>query len=121
VTYFINDTIPFKFKVHAVAEPVSLEVSKKVLKFTFPDDHTDMSISETLVITNTGNATAKFKWATSGSGVFTVVPPADEVAAGASKTAKITFTPPGPKSEEELLTLRIEDGTPVDIKCTGVV
>lgn len=33
VTYFINDSIPFKFRVQAIAKPVSLEVSKKNLKF----------------------------------------------------------------------------------------
>ena len=59
MTYFINDTIPFKFKVLAVAEPVSLDVSKKVLKFSFPDDCTEMFITENIVITNTGEMTAQ--------------------------------------------------------------
>ena len=81
----------------------------------------DMSISENIVITNTGNATAKFKWITSGSGVFVPTPAFDEVPAGSSRTAKITFTPPGSKTEEEIITLKIEDGLPVDIKCTGIV
>lgn len=121
MTYFINDTIPFKFRVQAIAEPVSLEVSKKTLKFGFPDDCTDMFISENVVITNTGNAIAKFRWITSGSGIFVPNPAIDEVAPGSSKIAKITFTPPGPKSEEEMLTLKIDDGNPVDIKCSGIV
>ena len=77
----------------------------------------DMSISETIVITNTGNATAKFVWGTNGSGIFVANPPFDEVGPGSSKITKITFTPPGPKSEEEILTLRIEDDRPVDTKC----
>lgn len=80
-----------------------------------------MSISENVMITNTGNATAKFKWITSGSGIFMPSPLIDEVAPGASKIAKITFAPPGPKSEEEMLTLKIDDGLPVDIKCSGLV
>lgn len=81
----------------------------------------DMSISENIVITNTGNATAKFRWISSGSGVFVPTPAIDEVAAGSSKIAKITFTPPGPKTDDEMLTLKIEDGSPVDIKCSGLV
>jgi hypothetical protein len=81
----------------------------------------DMFISEQIVITNTGNATAKFKWVTSGSGVFMPYPLSDEVAPGSSKTAKITFTPSGPKTDDEMLTLKIDDGLPVDIKCSGLV
>lgn len=81
----------------------------------------DMNISENIVITNTGNATAKFRWVTSGSGVFVPTPAIDEVPPGSSKIAKVTFTPPGPKSDDEMITLRIDDGHPVDIKCTGLV
>jgi hypothetical protein len=121
VTYFINDTIPFKFRVQAQAEPVTLDVSKKALKFYFPDDSIEMSCTEQIVVTNTGNATAKFKWITSGSGIFVPSPAFDEVPAGSSRVAKITFTPQGPKSEEEVITLKIDDGLPVDIKCTGIV
>ena len=107
--------------MQAIAEPVSLEVSKKILKFAFPDDCMDMSIAETVVITNTGNATARFRWLSSGSGVFVPSPLSDEVAAGASKIARILFTPPGPKPDDETLTLKIDDGNPVDIKCSGLV
>lgn len=80
-----------------------------------------MFISENIVITNTGNATAKFKWISSGSGVFVPSPAFDEVAAGSSKIAKVTFSPHGPRPEDETLTLKIDDGLPVDIKCSGVV
>ena len=121
ITYFINDSKAFKFRVQAQAEPVSLEVSKKALKFAFPDDYTEMSISESIVITNTGNALARFKWNFGSSGVFVPSPAEDSVEPGASKVAKITFTPPGPKPDDELITLKIEDGNPVDVKCTGVV
>lgn len=81
----------------------------------------DMSISENIVITNTGNATAKFKWNFGTSGVFVPSPVEDEVPPGSSKIAKITFTPPGPKADDEMLTLKIDDGNPIDIKCTGLV
>jgi predicted secreted protein len=62
----------------------------------------DMSISETITITNNGNATAKFKWAyNTNGGLFVPSPEFDEVPAKSSKTARITFSPNGPKPDEE--------------------
>ena len=81
----------------------------------------DMSISENLVITNNGNATAKFRWSYSSLGVFVPSPTEDEVPPGGSKMAKITFTPPGPKPDDEMLTMKIDDGNAVDIKCSSIV
>lgn len=78
-----------------------------------------MSITETLIITNNGNAKAKFRWSYSDSGVFVPSPPEDEVEPGSSKQAKITFTPSGPKPDDEMLTMKIEDGNSVDIKCSS--
>ena len=121
VTYWINDVHCFKFLVLAIAEPVVLDISKYNLKFVFPEDNMDMSISESLVITNNGNATAKFKWSFGNSGVFVPSPVEDEVPAGSSKTVKVTFTPPGPKPDDEMISLKIEDGTSIDVKCTSVV
>lgn len=121
VTYWINDVHCFRFLVLAVAEPVVLDVSKYNLKFLFPEDNMDMSISENVIITNNGNATAKYRWSYSSSGVFVPFPVEDEVPAGSSKTARITFTPPGPKPDDEMLTLKIDDGAAIDIKCTSIV
>ncbi len=56
-----------------------MDVSKKSLKFYFPDDCMDMSISENIVVTNTGNSVAKFKWIFGASGIFVPFPPEDEV------------------------------------------
>jgi hypothetical protein len=44
-----------------------------------------------------------------------------EVPAGSSKTVKVTFTPPGPKPDDETLTLKITDGNSFDLKCQGFV
>ncbi len=122
VSYFVNDT-QFKFLVSANAEPVVLDVQKKALKFQFADDNMDMSISEIVTITNNGNATAKYRWNynSSGTGLFIPSPVEDEIPAKSSKTAKITFTPNGPKPDEEILTLKIEDGNNVDVRCNGIV
>lgn len=121
VTYFINDCISFKFLVTAQAELVNLDVSKKILKFNFPDDNTDMSIAENIVVTNNGNATAKFTWRYNENGHFIPSPVEDRVEAGSSKIVKVTFTPPGPKPEDEILTMKIEDGNSYDLKCQGFV
>lgn len=61
ITYYINDR-PFNFLVTAQAEPASLELSKKNMKFNFSDDSMDMFVTQTLNLTNFGNATAKFNW-----------------------------------------------------------
>ena len=45
----------------------------------------------------------------------------DEVPAGSSKNIKVIFTPPGPKPDDETLTLKIEDGISFDLKCFGNV
>ena len=82
----------------------------------------DMSISEQITITNNGNATAKYRWAynTSG-GLFVPSPIDDEIPARSSKTSRVTFTPNGPKPDEEQIILKIEDGNDIVVRCTGVV
>jgi len=53
ITYYINDR-PFTFLVQAQADPVSLELSSKILRFAFSDDSndTEMSVKQTLEVTN---------------------------------------------------------------------
>jgi len=120
ITYYINDR-PFSFLVQAQADPVVLDVSKKVLRFEFSDENMDMSVTEQLVISNHGNASAKYTWHVPPSRAFIPEPGVDEVAAGSSKTVAVTFRPTGQKSEEEVLGLQIVDGTGVEIKCLGIV
>lgn len=61
ITYYINDR-PFNFLVTAQADPVSLELSKKKLQFSFNEDSMEMSATQSLMLTNYGNASAKFTW-----------------------------------------------------------
>lgn len=53
--------------------------------------------------------------------MFVPNPIEDEIPARSSKTAKIMFTPNGPKPDEEQLILKIEDGNDVVVRCTGIV
>lgn len=80
-----------------------------------------MSVSEELIITNNGNATAYYKWSHNPSKVFVPYPIEDEVAAGSTKKVKVTFNPPGPKCDDEDIILKIEDGTQLGIRCIGQV
>lgn len=80
-----------------------------------------MSVTQQLVISNHGNASARYKWLIPQSGAFVPDPIIDQVAAGSSKNVKVTFKPTGQRSEEELLILQIEDGNSIDVKCQGIV
>ena len=120
ITYYINDR-PFTFLVQAQADPVVLDVSKKLLRFEFSDDNMDMSVTQQLVITNYGNANAKYKWQVPSGRAFFPDPIEDEVAAGSSKNVMVTFKSTGQRSEEETMVLQIQDGNSVDVKCLGIV
>jgi hypothetical protein len=98
-----------------------LELQKNLLKFNFPEDNMDLAINETFIVTNHGNAQARFKWQVSGTGIFVPSPMEDIVEAGGSKTVKVTFTPPGPKPDDEALIMKIDDGVNLNVKCQGQV
>jgi len=120
ITYYINDR-PFNFLVQAQADPVVLDVSQKVLRFAFSDENMDMSVTEQLVISNHGNASASYRWQVPASRAFVPEPAEDVVAAGSSKSVQVTFHPTGQKSEEERLVLSIDDGNSIDVTCLGIV
>ena len=119
ITYYINDR-PFSFLVQAQADPVSLELSTKQMKFQFSDDSMDMFVKQTLQVTNYGNAPARFTWH-HPSKIYIPNPLSDEVPAGGSKEVEIVFNPPGPRVEEELLLMKIEDGADEELRCLGQV
>lgn len=121
VTYFINDVHSFKFLVSAQADPVNLDLEKNVLKFNFSEESTDMNVSENLMLTNYGNDKATFHWQPSGSNVFIPHPLEGTIQAGKSMLVKFTFTPPGPKPEDEIIPLKIDDGVTLNVKCQGFV
>jgi len=121
ITYYINDR-PFTFLVQAQADPVSLELSSKILKFAFSDDShdTEMSVKQTLEVTNQGNAPAKFYWENL-SKIYVPSPLSDIVPPGESRRVTVLFNPPGPRVDEETLTLKIEDGADEELRCIGQV
>jgi len=106
--------------VTAQADPVSLELSKKKLQFEFKDESMEMSATQSLMLTNYGNAPAKFTWQYP-SQVFIPNPISAEVPAGSSLKVDVVFNPNGPKSDEEVLFLKIQDGESEELKCSGAV
>lgn len=65
--------------VQAKVEPVAVDVSKKLIKFSFNDDNPDMFLQESINITNHGNAPAKIKWAYNTNGGLFVPSPLEDV------------------------------------------
>ena len=120
ITYYINDLHPFKFLVSAQADLVHLELDKTTLKFNFHEESTDMAVSENLMVTNNGNDKAIFSWMP-GSNIFVPNPMNGTIQPGKSMNIKVVFTPSGPKNEDELLTMKIEDGVTLNIRCQGFV
>jgi hypothetical protein len=68
------------------------------------------------MVTNNGNAPAKFSWKHSGK-IFVPNPERDEVPAGECRKVEVTFFPPGPKIDDDILTLKIEDGADEELRC----
>jgi hypothetical protein len=119
ITYFINDR-PFNFLVTAQADPVSLDLNTKKLQFSFNEESMEMSATKQLTLTNYGNAPAKFTW-THPSSTFIPRPLSDEVPAGSSLKIDVIFNPNGPKVDEEVLKLKIQDGEEEELRCSGIV
>jgi hypothetical protein len=63
------------------------------MRFEFSDNNMDMSVTEQLIISNHGNATARYNWKMMPGMSFIPDPVQDEVAAGSSKSVMVTFTP----------------------------
>ena len=123
VNYIINEKTHFKFMVKAEVIPVSLQLSRNNVKFSFQDENLDMETSEQIRIINNGNAKGHYEWLVPDSGVFKVDPMSGYVDPYSSVIAAILFHPIGAKganqTEEELLDLYVVDGNRQRLKCSG--
>ncbi|CEM06420.1 unnamed protein product [Vitrella brassicaformis CCMP3155] len=123
----INGKYPVKFSVSGQVIPVRLKLSREELNFRFAEDSLEATLTETIILANHGNATARFRWlepddtTNALGGQFRVVPSEGQVKAGGGQSCSVTFTPP-PHGDtvEAFLTLKIEDGEDVKLHCTGV-
>lgn len=122
VTYTINGRHSFKFFVHANADPVSLDLSSNTLVFRFPEESVEMTTKTNFVVTNNGNAAARFALQLPDPNFpFKPSPNEATVNAGASKQIEVQYSPSGDKRDQGELTMKIEDGLAIPIACVGDV
>ena len=132
MSYLINNTHLFHFKVSAIVQPVKLNLSTEQLRFSFSENELQMFTTQTLRVTNPGNATAKVCWIPPQSAIFSVspleahIPPNNQ-----SVPFTFTYTPctlfifiikleSTGKTEEERVIMRVEDGgDDVVVRCIG--
>lgn len=121
VTYKINSEHIFNFKVTAKMEPAELKLSKSVVKFSFDDESMEESLSEKITIENLCNADTRFTWVVPSSSNFDIDPKDDIVEAKKSKVVTVKFTPPigGGKTDDEYLTMKVQNGEASVLKCRG--
>mmetsp|Transcript_20679 Transcript_20679/g.39293 ORF Transcript_20679/g.39293 Transcript_20679/m.39293 type:complete len:2902 (+) Transcript_20679:155-8860(+) len=119
VVYTINGMHTYKLVVKAEITPVLIKMSRSELSFFFSEDNMDRSMSETLTLTNPGNAPARFAWHGMNSS-FMVSPTSGVIRAGASVNTEVVFTPPNSGTlMEGFLTLKTEDGEDQSLRCSG--
>ena len=121
VTYKINKEHVFNFKVSAKMEPAELKLSKSVIKFVFDDENMEESLTEKLNIENLCSADTEFNWVIPSNSNFDVEPKKDIIEARKTKTVNIKFTPAvgGGKTEDEYLTMKVQNGEACVLRCRG--
>jgi len=75
-----------------------------------------MSVKKVFEVTNQGNAPARFSWENL-SKIYVPFPLSDMVPPGESRKVTVLFNPPGPRVDEEVLIMKIEDGADEELRC----
>mmetsp|Transcript_16849 Transcript_16849/g.2757 ORF Transcript_16849/g.2757 Transcript_16849/m.2757 type:complete len:148 (+) Transcript_16849:1180-1623(+) len=98
-----------------------LKLSHPNLKFHFDDDNMDESLYQKIFIDNHCPADTYYNWEIPLDSNYSIEPLKDVVKIGQSKGALIKFTPEylEKRGQEEVLTLNIENGYPVNLSCLG--
>ena len=110
IQYTVNNKYQFKFNVTADVVPVQLDLSHEDINFRFASDDLEPAISETVTISNPGNAPADFAWKTGRSEVFTVNPKRGTVPAFKDMDVKVTFRPIQKALKEDILVMSVANG-----------
>ena len=90
--------------------PIQLDLSHEDLNFRFASDDLEPAITETITISNPGNAPADFSWQTGRSNVFTVDPKRGTVPAFKDMDVKVTFRPIAKAAKQETLRMAVANG-----------
>ena len=118
VGYVLNGIHQFKFTVTAQVVPISVDMSTEELCFKFEPDDLEFSVTETITLTNPGNAPCEFRWKTKNS-TFSVRPPKGVIDAFGTLDVDVTFTPALKQPRAEDLVLLISGGASKTLKCTS--
>jgi hypothetical protein len=69
----------------------------------------EMTATQTVLVTNSGNAPARFNWMNPSS-VFVPNPMSDVVPPGGHVAVAVAFNPAGPRTDDEVLLMQVVDG-----------
>lgn len=118
VVYTING-INFKLLVKAEITPVQIKLSRQEINFRFGEENLDRTLSEQLVLSNSGNAPARFSWQGANAS-FSIEPKSGVIRAASSMAAEVVFTPPPSGAVMEgLMVLKTEDGEDQTLRVSG--
>ena len=93
--------------------PVTIQLSSTEMKFDFEDepDNYEKTMTETAILSNGGNAPAKYTWHVLPGSAFTIQPKEGVIKPGGVSQGVITYVPPAnTQNAESYLTLKTEDG-----------
>ena len=110
IQYTVNNKYQFKFNVQADVVPIQLDLSAEEVNFRFTSDDMEPSISETITVSNPGNAPADFQWKTGRAGVFSVEPMKGTVPPFKEMDVQVTFRPVAKAAKNETLKMSVAAG-----------
>ena len=117
--YVINGLHTYKLSLQAEVQPITLNLEKDLVEFSFSSDSMERSTFENVKITNPGNATATFTSNVPRSSAFSVDPTSCTIPEGQSEILTLTFTPTHGVSNQSSIELCVEGGMTHVIHCVG--
>lgn len=123
ISYILNHTQTFNFMVQADIEPAVMKLSKPAIVFEFDEDNMESSLVEKIIIENECGAATHFNWKTLPDSNFKVEPADGLVEPKGSFVVFVRFTPVllRPDSHEETLSMLVENGEKLELRCKGIV
>ncbi|GBG28496.1 Cilia- and flagella-associated protein 65 [Hondaea fermentalgiana] len=143
ITYIINGHHKFKYSIVAEVVPIRIALSTSCVDLRFDETNLNRSVSETVTLTNTGNASAYFSWvaaapsssaatsddANSNAGskkrgateapTFKIEPETDVIEPFETKDVVVTYAPVVRGEKTKNLALRVRGGYDEMLECVG--
>lgn len=93
IYFTINGNHKMKLKVLAMVVPLYLNISRDTIKFNFPDDNLEKSMTEVFTMVNPGTIEAEYIWSTQENDPYQIIPKNGVIRVGETVTFQIKFTP----------------------------